>query len=168
MSFCTNCALTAAHRPTTFSCNSRRICWRASYSPRVLETTALGAAYLAGLAVGFWKDRLKSKHWQLDAILSQNESGRTCPSPRALVRAPNARVMGEEPELNRTMNRCSSFFCLKPATCTFNFQPILRFVWRNRLLHAKLRGATRVGSQPDLSHLTLNLFNRSKEPCSKT
>ena len=25
--------------------------------PRVLETTALGAAYLAGLSVGFWKDR---------------------------------------------------------------------------------------------------------------
>ena len=24
--------------------------------PRVLETTALGAAYLAGLAVGYWKD----------------------------------------------------------------------------------------------------------------
>ena len=24
--------------------------------PRVTETTALGAAYLAGLAVGFWKD----------------------------------------------------------------------------------------------------------------
>lgn len=25
--------------------------------PRTTETTALGAAYLAGLAVGFWKDR---------------------------------------------------------------------------------------------------------------
>ena len=25
--------------------------------PRVTETTALGAAFLAGLAVGFWKDR---------------------------------------------------------------------------------------------------------------
>jgi glycerol kinase len=24
--------------------------------PKVTETTALGAAYLAGLAVGFWKD----------------------------------------------------------------------------------------------------------------
>ena len=24
--------------------------------PRILETTALGAAYLAGLAVGFWSD----------------------------------------------------------------------------------------------------------------
>ncbi len=25
--------------------------------PKVTETTALGAAYLAGLAVGFWKDQ---------------------------------------------------------------------------------------------------------------
>jgi glycerol kinase len=35
--------------------------------PRVLETTALGAAYLAGLAVGFWRDRGEIKNtWQLD------------------------------------------------------------------------------------------------------
>ena len=25
--------------------------------PEVIETTALGAAYLAGLAVGYWKDK---------------------------------------------------------------------------------------------------------------
>ncbi len=35
--------------------------------PKVVETTALGAAYLAGLAVGFWKDRATvEKGWQLD------------------------------------------------------------------------------------------------------
>jgi glycerol kinase len=36
--------------------------------PRVSETTALGAAYLAGLATGFWRneDELAS-HWTLDA-----------------------------------------------------------------------------------------------------
>jgi glycerol kinase len=35
--------------------------------PRVLETTALGAAYLAGLAAGFWKDRTEIHNtWQLD------------------------------------------------------------------------------------------------------
>jgi glycerol kinase len=35
--------------------------------PRVHETTALGAAYLAGLAVGFWKDASAlSAQWQLD------------------------------------------------------------------------------------------------------
>jgi glycerol kinase len=35
--------------------------------PKILETTALGAAYLAGLAVGFWKntDEIKSQ-WQVD------------------------------------------------------------------------------------------------------
>ena len=33
--------------------------------PKVIETTALGAAYLAGLAVGFWKDREEIKEqWQ--------------------------------------------------------------------------------------------------------
>jgi len=35
--------------------------------PRVSETTALGAAYLAGLAVGFWKDQEEiGKQWQTD------------------------------------------------------------------------------------------------------
>ncbi len=35
--------------------------------PRVHETTALGAAYLAGLAVGFWKDASDVKaNWQVD------------------------------------------------------------------------------------------------------
>jgi glycerol kinase len=35
--------------------------------PVVQETTALGAAYLAGLAVGFWKDKADiGKNWQLE------------------------------------------------------------------------------------------------------
>lgn len=35
--------------------------------PLTNETTALGAAYLAGLAVGFWKDKDEiTKHWHLD------------------------------------------------------------------------------------------------------
>lgn len=35
--------------------------------PKVLETTALGAAYLAGLAVGYWKDFEEIKeHWKID------------------------------------------------------------------------------------------------------
>ena len=35
--------------------------------PRITETTALGAAYLAGLAVGFWKniDDIKNQ-WQVE------------------------------------------------------------------------------------------------------
>lgn len=34
--------------------------------PKVIETTALGAAYLAGLAVGYWKKSEISKNWQID------------------------------------------------------------------------------------------------------
>jgi glycerol kinase len=35
--------------------------------PKVTETTALGAAYLAGLAVGFWKDQKEiAAQWQVD------------------------------------------------------------------------------------------------------
>lgn len=35
--------------------------------PKILETTALGAAYLAGLAVGYWKDHEEiNKQWQVD------------------------------------------------------------------------------------------------------
>jgi len=35
--------------------------------PRVAETTALGAAYLAGLAVGYWKSRPElASHWAVD------------------------------------------------------------------------------------------------------
>jgi glycerol kinase len=39
--------------------------------PRVAETTALGAAYLAGLAVGFWKNRKEiSAQWQVDRVFT--------------------------------------------------------------------------------------------------
>ncbi|MBQ8198683.1 MAG: glycerol kinase GlpK [Lachnospiraceae bacterium] len=35
--------------------------------PKCIETTALGAAYLAGLAVGYWKDKQEIKeNWQLE------------------------------------------------------------------------------------------------------
>jgi glycerol kinase len=35
--------------------------------PKVTETTALGAAYLAGLAVGYWKDQKQiAAQWQVD------------------------------------------------------------------------------------------------------
>jgi glycerol kinase len=37
--------------------------------PKITETTAVGAAYLAGLAVGFWKDMNDiSRHWKIDKI----------------------------------------------------------------------------------------------------
>lgn len=35
--------------------------------PKVVETTALGAAYLAGLAVGYWKDKHEIlEEWRVD------------------------------------------------------------------------------------------------------
>jgi glycerol kinase len=48
--------------------------------PRVTETTALGAAYLAGLAVGFWKDEaeiaaLWSRERVFDPQLSRDAAG---------------------------------------------------------------------------------------------
>lgn len=37
------------------------------YRPKVIETTALGAAYLAGLAVGFWRDKEEIiNNWSVD------------------------------------------------------------------------------------------------------
>lgn len=37
--------------------------------PELTETTAMGAAYLAGLAVGFWKDTSEiQKHWKVDQV----------------------------------------------------------------------------------------------------
>lgn len=45
--------------------------------PKITETTALGAAYLAGLAVGFWKDLDEIKQqWQVERTfepVSDNE-----------------------------------------------------------------------------------------------
>ncbi len=35
--------------------------------PKIIETTALGAAYLAGLSVGFWSKTELQQKWQLDA-----------------------------------------------------------------------------------------------------
>jgi glycerol kinase len=41
--------------------------------PVVQETTALGAAYLAGLAVGYWKDKEEiAKQWQNDRTFKNN------------------------------------------------------------------------------------------------
>ena len=38
------------------------------HRPKCIETTALGAAYLAGLAAGYWKDRAEIKeNWQIGA-----------------------------------------------------------------------------------------------------
>lgn len=39
------------------------------HRPKCIETTALGAAYLAGLAVGYWKDKEEIReNWQIGAV----------------------------------------------------------------------------------------------------
>lgn len=44
--------------------------------PKITETTALGAAYLAGLAVGFWESREDiANKWQLDTTFRANIAG---------------------------------------------------------------------------------------------
>lgn len=47
--------------------------------PTVIETTALGAAYLAGIAVGFYKQSSISENWQIDQQFNveMNETTRT-------------------------------------------------------------------------------------------
>ena len=43
------------------------ICNAPVHRPKCVETTAMGAAYLAGLAVGYWKDKEEvKKNWQMD------------------------------------------------------------------------------------------------------
>jgi len=45
--------------------------------PQIIETTALGAAYLAGLAVNYWTKNELNQQWQLDqAFESQMEEER--------------------------------------------------------------------------------------------
>lgn len=47
----------------------------AVHRPKIKETTALGAAYLAGLAVGFWKDLKEIQaSWQLDKTFEPHMS----------------------------------------------------------------------------------------------
>ena len=41
--------------------------------PKVIETTALGAAYLAGLAVGFWKSKEEiAEKWAISQAYTPN------------------------------------------------------------------------------------------------
>ena len=42
--------------------------------PKVVETTAMGAAFLAGLAIGYWKDSEEiQKIWQVDTYFNPNK-----------------------------------------------------------------------------------------------
>ena len=58
--------------------------------PKITETTALGAAYLAGIGVGLWASREEvAAHWQLDRRfepqISDAERQRRCQRWHAAV-----------------------------------------------------------------------------------
>ena len=63
-----SCRSTAAPRPTTCSMQFQAdLLGVPVRRPAVAETTALGAAYLAGLAVGYWEDTDDvASNWALD------------------------------------------------------------------------------------------------------
>lgn len=47
------------------------------HRPKCIETTALGAAYLAGLAVGYWKDREEIReNWQIGKVFEVGMSAK--------------------------------------------------------------------------------------------
>jgi len=59
--------------------------------PKVSETTALGAAYLAGLAVGYWKDQKEiAAQWQVDRRFTPAMK----PAPRKKLLAGWAKALG--------------------------------------------------------------------------
>lgn len=52
--------------------------------PKCIETTAMGAAYLAGLAVGFWSDReTLTRNWETDVILTPQRPAAAMTAARA-------------------------------------------------------------------------------------
>ncbi|MEO1434613.1 MAG: glycerol kinase GlpK [Bacteroidota bacterium] len=61
--------------------------------PEIIETTALGAAYLAGLATGFWEKSAISNNWHLDQSFE--------PEMEANVR--NEKYKGWQKAVKRTM-----------------------------------------------------------------
>ena len=64
---------------------------------KITETTALGAAYLAGLAVGFWKSKEDLKHhWQQDRRFAPNISREKAKELKAKWREAVKRAMNWE------------------------------------------------------------------------
>jgi glycerol kinase len=68
--------------------------------PKVTETTALGAAYLAGLAVGYWQDTAEiAKYWALDReFQSEVDDSHRRRLIRGWQRAVERSLAWEEPE----------------------------------------------------------------------
>lgn len=40
--------------------------------PKIIETTALGAAYLAGLSTGFWKKEAIKQNWKIETTFNSS------------------------------------------------------------------------------------------------
>jgi len=77
------------------------------HRPRVTETTALGAAYLAGLAVGYWSDMDEiARHWQLEREFTpaMDNSRREFLYAR-WKKAVGAALRWEEPEVEASASR---------------------------------------------------------------
>ena len=65
--------------------------------PKIIETTALGAAYLAGLAVGFWKDTAEiEKVWQAEKTFTPRMNKNEVDTRRSRWRAALERSKGWE------------------------------------------------------------------------
>ncbi|WP_281185548.1 glycerol kinase GlpK [Staphylococcus schleiferi] len=69
--------------------------------PEINETTALGAAYLAGIATGFWKDKSEiSRQWKLeksfDPTMDEKESNRLYKGWKKAVEATQVFKLDEE------------------------------------------------------------------------
>jgi glycerol kinase len=66
--------------------------------PATIETTALGAAYLAGLAVGFWKDtRSLATQWQVERTFEPRMPRARAAELRARWNRALGRAKGWEP-----------------------------------------------------------------------
>ncbi len=100
--------------------------------PKVTETTALGAAYLAGLAVGFWQDPDEiAAQWQVDRRfepqmdaaerqlrIEQLAPGRGAGPPLGRPPKPEAGIVSHA-LLNLTVSRRTNMpvQCCDPSAC---------------------------------------------------
>eukprot|EP00095_Tigriopus_kingsejongensis_P006863 maker-scaffold6121_size4100-snap-gene-0.1 protein:Tk06863 transcript:maker-scaffold6121_size4100-snap-gene-0.1-mRNA-1 annotation:"fad-dependent oxidoreductase" len=87
--------------------------------PEIVETTALGAAYLAGLAVGFWKDKQDIiDQWKEEARFQPERKEAEMQSlaegwTRAGMGTSRARIMKREDSLNHIKNAKEPYdFCI--------------------------------------------------------
>ena len=75
--------------------------------PRCVETTALGAAYLAGLAVGYWQSAEDiTRNWSVDRVFARTSRKRNAPSTsRAGIRLSAAPITGPGTKRNKKRNK---------------------------------------------------------------